>query len=193
MGFLVRGSLFFLVRWQYLLVFSIFSRGSVKVRNSAVIVRLLCGASKRYKRRICHKKRHWNKLSAIFVCSCVFFVVLRWHLPLKVGPSSKLLSHHAAHTPVRSKLITKSVTPLHIPLIHLLVSKLSVGAQVCYEIDTIYLFANNFSLYLRMCIFCCTFALKLSTINCQLSTINCQLLCLFPTVLQHLKNQRLCK
>ena len=43
MGFLVRGGPFFMVRWQYILVFSIISRGYVKVMNSAVIVRLLCG------------------------------------------------------------------------------------------------------------------------------------------------------
>ena len=43
MGFLVRGGPFFMVRWQYILVFSIISRGYVKVMNSAVIVRLLSG------------------------------------------------------------------------------------------------------------------------------------------------------
>ena len=30
------------------------------------------------------------------------------------------------------------------------------GCIVVYEIDKIYLFANNFSFCLRMCIFCCT-------------------------------------
>ena len=36
--------------------------------------------------------------------------------------------------------------------------------RISYEIDKIYLFfANNFSLYLRMCIFYCTFVAKLGS------------------------------
>ena len=114
MGFLVREGPFFMVRWQYILVFSIISRGSVKVRNSAVIVRLLCG-----------------------------------YCAVRVKD-------------IRDVFATKN------------------GIEINF---LLFLFAHvYFLLYL------CT-----QIINYQLSTVNCQLLCRFHNVLQHLKNQQLCK